>query len=84
MIVIFGATGTIGSQVVRHLAEQAPVRALAGSGVPLVKLAALGFDAVPVDQAIALGANHARVVSAGDDGVAWVDPGDVGAVAAHP
>ena len=92
------------------------VDALAGRGVHLVKLAALGYD---VEQPIALAANHARVVahardrdlpltvlaptgftsnllgsaatlaqgalygSAGDGGFAWVDPYDVGAVAAH-
>ncbi|MCW2616671.1 MAG: azoreductase [Frankiales bacterium] len=179
MIVVFGSTGTIGSEVLRQLVEQGPpvravvrsqqaadrlaggstevvradladpgslpaalagadrvflatpasaeqvrlesnlIDALAGSSVPLVKLAALGFDAVPADQAIALAANHGRIVeharaqgvaltvlapsgftsnllasagtiaqgalygSAGDGGVAWVDPADVGAVAAH-
>lgn len=179
MIVVFGSTGTVGSEVLRQLDEQgAPVRAvvrsqdaadrlagrglevvradladpaslpgalsgadhvfvatpasaeqvriesnlidaLAGRSIHLVKLAALGFDAVPADQAIALAANHARIVdharaqgvaltvlapsgftsnllasagtiaqgalygSAGDGGVAWVDPVDVAAVAAH-
>lgn len=174
MIVVFGATGTIGGQVLRHLQEQgADVRAvartqekadalggvvadladpstlpaavagadhvfvattasadqtqiesnlvdaLAGTGTHLVKLAAMGYDAVPPDQAIALSASHARVVayakekgvpltvlapsgfmtnllasaatiqqgqlyaSAGDGGLAWVDPADIGAVAAH-
>jgi uncharacterized protein YbjT (DUF2867 family) len=102
--------------------ETALVDALAvAPGRPhLVKLAAIGYDAVPVDQAIALAANHARVVahiqarevpytvvapngfmsnllmsaatireqgalhgSAGDGGLSWVDPADVGAVAAH-
>ena len=172
MIVVFGSTGTIGSQVLRHLREQgAPVRvavrsqgraaagvdavvadladpstlpaalegadhvfvatpasakqvqlesalvdALAGTSAHLVKLAALGYDA---DSPIALGANHARVAayardrevpltviapagftanllasaatirqgslygSSGDGGLSWVDPSDVGAVAAH-
>lgn len=179
MIAVFGATGTIGSQVVRHLLEQgAPVRAVArsqdkadglaargaeavvaditdpqalqdalrgadhvflvtpasqqqvelettvvdaltGTSAHLVKLAAMGYDAVPADSAIALAANHARVVgharsagvpttvlapsgfmtnllanagalaqgtlpgSAGDGGISWIDPADVGAVAAH-
>ncbi len=174
MIVFFGATGTIGGQVLRQLREQgAEVRpvarsqakadalqgvvadladpaslpaavagadhvfmstsaspqqvqiesnlvdALAGTGTHLVKLGALGYDAVPVEQAIALSANHARVAasarekgvpltvlapsgfmtnlltsaatirqgqlyaSAGDGGLAWVDPADIGAVAAH-
>lgn len=179
MIVVFGSTGTIGGQVLRHLREQGadvraavrseakagPLRAqgvstvladlaepgtlpaalegadrvfLASPGAPqqvtlesalvdavartgahLVKLAALGYDAGPADQAIALAANHARVVehattssvpltvvapsgftsnllasaatiqqgalyaSAGDGSIAWVDPSDVGAVAAH-
>lgn len=179
MILVFGSTGTIGSQVLRHLREHgAPVRAavrskdnvdalqgqgvdavladladpatlppalagvehvflatpasarqvelesnlvdaLAGSSTHLVKLAALGYDAAPADQAIAFAANHARVVdhahrqdvaltvlapsgftsnlqtsastirqgtlyaSAGNGGVSWVDPADVGAVAAH-
>lgn len=117
MIVVFGAIGTIGGQVLRHLQEQgADVRAvartqaqadelggvvadladpstlpqavadadhvrlddrlpqqaqiesnlvdaLAGTGTHLVKLAAIGYDAVPVEQAIALGASHARVVA---------------------
>jgi uncharacterized protein YbjT (DUF2867 family) len=102
--------------------ETALVDALAEApGRPhLVKLAAIGYDAVPIDQAIALGANHARVVehirsrqvphtvlapngfmsnllnsagtvreqgalygSSGDGGLSWVDPADVGAVAAH-
>lgn len=179
MIAVFGATGTIGSQVLAHLAAQKiPVRvvartenkaaalrtdgidavvadladpaslptalagaehvfvstpasadqvtlesnlidALSNTNIHLVKLAALGYDAVPVDQAIALAANHARIVdyarqrdvamtvlapsgfqsnllasadtirqgqlygSAGDGGIAWIDPFDVGAVAAH-
>ena len=181
MIVVFGGTGTIGSEVLRALAahgapvtaavrdqsraaslpvpvptvvadladpaslspavhdadhvfvatpasenqvelETALVDALAEApGRPhLVKLAAAGYDAVPVDQAIALAANHARVVahirergvphtvlapsgfmanllgsagtvreqgvlygSSGDGGLSWVDPADVGAVAAH-
>lgn len=45
--------------------ETALVDALAEApGRPhLVKLAAAGYDAVPVDQAIALAANHARVVA---------------------
>lgn len=179
MIVVFGATGTIGSQVLAQLAERGePVRAVArteekaaalhsdtveavvadladpaslpaalvgadqvfvatpasadqvelesnlvdaigGSDVHLVKLAALGYDAVPAEKAIAFAANHARIVqharergvaltvlapsgflsnllasagtvrqgqlygSAGDGGVAWVDPRDVAAVAVH-
>lgn len=181
MIVVFGGTGTIGSEVLRALAAQgaevtaavrdqgraaslpvpvptvvadladpaslspalrdadhvfvgtpaserqvaletALVDALAEApGRPhLVKLAAAGYDAVPADQAISLAANHARVVeharsrgvphtvlapsgfmanllqsagtireqgvlygSSGDGGLSWVDPADVGAVAAH-
>ncbi|MCW2676206.1 MAG: azoreductase [Modestobacter sp.] len=95
------------------------VTAAAEAGVPVVKLAALGYDAAPPEEAIRFGANHARVVqrlrdsgvpftvlapsgfmsnflanaagvrdgvlygSAGDGGVAWIDPDDVGAVAAH-
>jgi uncharacterized protein YbjT (DUF2867 family) len=95
------------------------VTAAAEAGVPVVKLAALGYDAVPPEEAIRFGANHARVVqrlrdsgvpftvlapggfmsnflanaagvrdgvlygSAGDGGIAWIDPDDVGAVAAH-
>lgn len=179
MIVVFGATGNIGGEVLRQLTERgAPVRAvarteakaaalrtgsveavvadlsdpaslagaiegadhvfvatpgsaqqvelegnlvdaLAGKDVHLVKLAALGYDAVPAEQAIALSAGHARVVahirergidstvvapsgfmtnllmsagtiqqgqlyaSAGDGGVAWIDPGDIAAVVVH-
>lgn len=182
VILVFGATGTIGGAVLRNLAERdvavkavvrSPERA-AALGVPdvgtvvadladpasltaavrdadgvfvatpaspeqvrletalvdavaaapgpphLVKLAALGYDAGPPDEIIALGANHARVVqhmqavgvrhtvlapsgfmanlagsaatiraegvlygSSGDGGLSWVDPADVGAVAAH-
>ena len=99
--------------------ERAVVDALAGTSAHLVKLAALGYDAVPADRGIALAASHARVVdharevgvaltvlapsgfvsnllasasaiaqgtlpaSAGDGGIAWIDPADVGAVAAH-
>jgi uncharacterized protein YbjT (DUF2867 family) len=99
------------------------VTAAAEAGVPVVKLAALGYDAVPPEEAIRFGANHARVVQRlrdsgvpftvlapsgfmsnflanaagvrdgvlygsagdgdGDGGVAWIDPDDVGAVAAH-
>lgn len=123
MIVIFGATGTIGGEVLRQLADQrAPVRAVvrsperadalpvaaptvvadlaepstlgtalegaervflatpaspqqvelesalvdamaaAPSRPHLVKLAALGYDAVPAEQAIALAGNHRRTV----------------------
>lgn len=179
MIVVFGATGTIGGQVLRQLQQQgAPVRAvtrsqqaaeavaaggtqavvaditdptalqdalrgadhvflatppsagqvelettvvdaLVGTSAHLVKLAVLGYDAVPADRAVALAANHARIVehaqkagvsltvlassgfmtnllagaaaiaqgtlpsSAGAGGIAWIDPADVGAVAAH-
>jgi uncharacterized protein YbjT (DUF2867 family) len=124
VIVVFGATGTIGGEVLRALVAQgAPVRAAVRSpdraaalavlvptvvadladpaslpaavrdaervflatpgsehqvelenalvdalaeapGRPhLVKLAAFGYDAVPVEQAITLAANHARVVA---------------------
>jgi uncharacterized protein YbjT (DUF2867 family) len=102
--------------------ETALVEAIAAEPTPphLVKLAALGYDALPPEQAIALAANHARIVgrigelgvphtvlapsgfmanllasagtirddgvlygSSGDGGLSWVDPDDVGAVAAH-
>lgn len=180
MIMIFGATGTIGGEVLRHVVELGvPVRAAVRSperaaalGVPgvetvvadladpasltaaladvdhvfvatpasdrqvelesglvdaaaaaprrphVVKLAAIGYDA-PGD-GIALGINHAQVVarlreadvphtvlapsgfmsnllgdaaslrdgstlyaSSGDGGLSWIDPADIGAVAAH-
>lgn len=102
--------------------ETALVDAVAAApGRPhLVKLAAMGYDAGPLPDLIALGANHARIVqhareldvpltvlassgfttnllgsaatvrgagmlygSSGDGGLSWVDPDDVGAVAAH-
>lgn len=181
MILVIGATGTVGSEVLRQLVAAAqPVRAVARtpdkastlreSGVEvvladladppsldaalggvdhvflatpaaedqvalegnlvdaisrsetrphLVKLAALGYDAAPPEQATKFAANHARVVqrirdqgiphtvlapsgfmtsllgsaatiaqgalygSAGDGGLAWIDPQDIGAVATH-
>lgn len=113
---VFLATPASAGQVAL---EGTVVDALAGTSAHLVKLAALGYDAVPADEGIALAANHARVVeharqvgvaltvlaptgfmtnllgsagtvaqgtlpgSAGDGGTAWIDPADVGAVAAH-
>jgi uncharacterized protein YbjT (DUF2867 family) len=86
----------------------------------VVKLAALGYDAVPPEEGIRFGASHARVVqrirelglphtvlapsgfmvnflgsattvrenqalygSAGNGGVSWIDPVDIGAAAVH-